>query len=126
MVPRGTGGHARVIMLRQRTYRRRRHGDQLPGAGDIDFAAGAGEQPIVADAVEPLGQDVEQEAPDELVGRECHRAVSRPPVAAVVLVVEAHAALIEAEQAAVRDGDAVGVAGEIGEHCLGPAKGGLA
>ena len=59
------GGIARHCRLCQRL----RGGDQLPGARDIGFAAGAGEQPVVADAVESLGQDVEQEAPDELVGR---------------------------------------------------------
>ena len=51
--------------------------------------------------MEPLGQDVEQEAPDELVGRERHRAEPRPAVAAVVLVAEGDAALVEAEEAAV-------------------------
>src|SRR6266851_2757778 len=68
-------------------------------------------------------QDVEEEAPDELVGGERHGAEPRLPVAAVVLVTEGHAALVEAEQAAVRDGDAVGVAGEIGEHRFGPGGG---
>src|SRR5690349_24933816 len=52
---------------------------------------GAGEQPVVTDAVEPLWQDVEQEAPDELVGGERHGAQLRPAVAAVVLVAEGHA-----------------------------------
>ena len=32
------------------------------------LAFGAGEQAVVADAVEAVGQDVDQEAPDELVG----------------------------------------------------------
>ncbi len=68
---------------------------------------------------------MQQEAPDELVGRERHRAKPLPAVAAVVLVAEGHAALVEAEQAAVRDGDAVGVAGEIGEHRLGSGEGRL-
>jgi hypothetical protein len=31
----------------------------------------------VTDAMEPLGQDVEQEAPDELVGSERHHAIPR-------------------------------------------------
>ena len=35
--------------------------------------AGIGEQAKVANAVESAGQDVEQEAADELVGREGHR-----------------------------------------------------
>jgi hypothetical protein len=37
-----------------------------------------------------------------------------------------YAAFVEVDQPAARDGDAVGVAGEIGEHRLGPAKGGFA
>ena len=51
-----------------------------------------------------------------------HRAVPRPSVAAVVLEAEGDATVIEANQSAVRDGDAVGVAREIGEHRLGPGK----
>jgi hypothetical protein len=47
--------------------------------------------------VEPLGQDVEQEAPDELVGRQRHGAEPLPPVAAVILVAEGNAALVEVE-----------------------------
>jgi len=42
-------------------------GDQLLGARDIGFAGGAGEQPVVADAVKSPGQDVKQETSDELV-----------------------------------------------------------
>jgi hypothetical protein len=68
---------------------------------------------------------VEQEAPDELVGAERHCAVPRLLVAAVILVTEGHTALVESKQAAVCDGDAVGIAGEIGEHCLRPSEGWL-
>src|SRR5713226_5123080 len=69
------------------------------------LAGGGGQQSVVTDAVEPVGQNVEQEAPDELVGRERHRAKARLAVAAVVLVAEAHAVLVEGEQAAGREGD---------------------
>ena len=41
---------------------------QFPGVGEVGLAAGAGEQPVVADAVKALGQDVHEEAADELVG----------------------------------------------------------
>src|SRR5712671_186525 len=93
--------------------------DQFSGTRDILLAGGAGEQPVVTDAAEPLWQDVEQEAPDELVGGERHGAQPRPAVVAVVLVAEGHAAFVEAEQAAIGDGDTVSVSGEIGEHRLG-------
>src|SRR5919106_494220 len=104
---------------------RRGCGEQLPGAGDVRLARGAGEESVVTDAVEALGQDVEQEAPDELAGYEGHGAVSLLPVATVVLVSERHAVLVEGDQPAVRDGDAVGVAGEIGEHRLRSGEGRL-
>jgi hypothetical protein len=57
------GGRVRVVVLYRRIGHRRGHGDQFSGARDIGLAGGAGEQPVVSDAVEPLGQDVEQEAP---------------------------------------------------------------
>jgi len=63
--------------------------------------AGAGQQPVMADAMKPLWQNVEQEAPDELIGAECHRAVPRLPVAAVILVAEGHTALVESNETAV-------------------------
>src|SRR6516225_4288685 len=81
--------------------------------------------PVVADAMERPRQNVQQEAPDELVWDQRHRAKPRPAVAAVILVAEGYAVLVEADQPAVRDGDAVGAAGEIGEHCLGSGKGRL-
>ena len=124
MVRRGAGGHGRVVAL----------AGGLDGSGAaisslaraiLALQPALASSPVVADAVKPLGQDVEQEAPDELVGRERHCAVSRLPVAAVVLVAEGHAALVESDEPAVRDGDAVGVAGEIGEHRLGPGEGRL-
>src|SRR3954447_26660334 len=68
---------------------------------------------------------MKQEAPDELVGCECHRAIARLPIAAVILVAEGDAARVESKQAAVRDGDAVGLAGEIGEYRLRPGEGWL-
>src|SRR6516225_7674824 len=75
--------------------------DQLFGTRDIGFAGGTGEQSVVTDAMEPLWQNVQQEAPDELVWHERDRAKPRPAVAAVVLVAERHTALVEADQPAV-------------------------
>src|SRR5215467_10345697 len=74
--------------------------------------------------MKPLWQNVEQKAPDELLGAERHCAVPRLP-AAVILVTEGHAALVESNEATVRDGDAMGVAGEIGKHCFRPGEGRL-
>src|SRR5689334_1521702 len=54
MVGRGGGGLIGVVVHSRRIWRQW-DGDQLPGARDVRFAAGAGEQPVVADAVKPLG-----------------------------------------------------------------------
>ena len=99
--------------------------DVSEAAIERGLAGGAGEQAVVADAVKALGQDVEQEAPDELVGAERHDLLPFGTGAAVVLVAEGHPGLVEVEEAAVRDGDAVGVAGEIGQHGLRSAEGAL-
>lgn len=74
------------------------------------------------DAMETTWQDMEQEAADELVGCERHDLLSVAAVAAVVLVAEGDASLVEGDQAAVRDCDPVGVAGQVGEHCLRPCE----
>ena len=66
MICRGGGFPARVVTLRRRLHHRHRRGDQFSGVRDVGLAASTGEQSVVADAVEALGQDVEQEAPDEL------------------------------------------------------------
>jgi len=79
----------------------------------------------MADAMKPLWQNVEQEASDKLVGTESHCAVPSLPVAAVILVAEGHAALVERSEPAVRDGDAMGVAAEISEHCFWRVEGWL-
>jgi hypothetical protein len=51
------------------------YSEQLPSTRDVDFAASAGEEAVVTDAVEALRQKVEQEAADEFV----RRGVRRPP-----------------------------------------------
>src|SRR6266478_2814287 len=92
---------------------------------DVVGTGGFGEQPVVADAMEALRQDVAEEAADELAGCEGHELVARTAVGTIVLVLEGDAALVAGDQPAVGDGDAVGVARQISEHGLGSAKRGL-
>jgi hypothetical protein len=76
-------------------------GHQRLGTRNVGFAAGAGQQSVVADAMKPLWQNVELEAPDELVGAERHCAVPCLPVAAAIFVAEGHAALVESNETLV-------------------------
>src|SRR3954464_10882145 len=94
-------------------------GEQVPDPGDVGDPRSTGEEAVVADAGEAVGQDVQQEAADELIRRERHGldpcASLRAVPGAVILPAERHASLVEGEQPAVRDRDPMGVAGQVGE-----------
>jgi hypothetical protein len=74
----------------------------------------------VADAVEALRQDVDQEAADELAGGECHDLLAT--IGTIVLPSEGDTGAVAGDQPAVGDGDAMGVARQIGQHGLWPAE----
>src|SRR5690606_17951673 len=99
-----------------------RDAEQASSAFEVSLAPGAGEEPIVADPMKSARQSVEEEAADELVSRECHDLLPSGAGLTVVLIAERDARLVEANEAAVRYGDAVGVARQIGEHRLGPGE----
>ena len=76
----------------------------------------------MADAVEALWEHMQQETPNELVRSERHDLVPLRPLDAVVLVFERDAMGAGRNQAAVGDGHAMGVAGEIGQNRFGAGK----
>jgi hypothetical protein len=80
-----------------------------------------GEEPKVTNAMKAVGQGVEQEAPDELVGLQTHGLYGA--VGAIVLPGEPDVFVVAGLDAAVGDGDAMGVAAEIGENLRGSAEG---
>ena len=86
-------------------------------------AVSVSQQAEVADLDEARGQDVEQEAADELDRIEGH------DLGAVVVFgvapAKAHLAVNEIEKSAVGDGDAVSIASQILQHMLGSAEGRL-
>ena len=71
----------------------------------------------------PVGQDVEQEAAHELAHVEAHDFVLVMSVLPIVLPAETDMGGVEIEQAAVGDGDAMGVTREIGQDLLGAGEG---
>jgi len=75
----------------------------------------------VADAVETVGQDMEEEPADELSRLQPHH-LGRAAIV-IVLPGEGDMGLVEGDEAGVGDGDAMGVAAEIGEHLGGAAEG---
>nr|CAM78245.1 hypothetical protein MGR_P0016 [Magnetospirillum gryphiswaldense MSR-1] len=118
--PRGIGGFIRDI-----GFCRRGDGQKRANAFEACLSAGRGKQAVMTDAMESARQDVQHEPADELAGRNCHDALPVSPLASVVLVAEGDAVLVEVDEAAIRDSDAVGVARQIGEHGLGAAEGRL-
>ena len=100
----------------------RRHVEQAARSGDVVGACAAGEQAVVTDAVEALRQDVDQEATDELAGGECHDLLAITTIGTIVLPSEGDAGAVAGDQPAVGDGDAVGIARQIGQHGLWPAE----
>jgi len=84
--------------------------EQLTGSGDVLGPAAIGEQSIMADAVEAAGQHVDEEAADELVDGECHHLAALLLLGAVVFPFEGDPGLVERDEAAVGDGDTVGIA----------------
>lgn len=76
----------------------------------------------MSDAVEAARQDMKQEAADELVRGERHDLLTVGAFTAVILVAERDACAVEGDQAAVGDGDPVGIARQIGEDGFGPGE----
>jgi hypothetical protein len=103
----------------------RRSGGRLdteqPPAGDqARRQVAVCEPPIAADALEAVGQHVQQEAADELVGRERHGLVAG--FVTVVLPLEQDRIAIKTQQPVIRDGDAMRVAAQVIEYLRGAAK----
>jgi D-aminopeptidase len=74
----------------------------------------------MADAMKAVREGMQQEAADELVGRERHDLVLA--VMPVVAPTEADLVAGECHQPAVGDGDTVRIAPEIGQHRRGAGK----
>ena len=107
---------------------RRRHGNgrskMKPAQRECLPAVSIRQESEMTDLDEACGQDMEQEATDELHCIELH------DLAAVVMFgvapAKTHLPLAQAQQSAVGNGDAMGVAGQILQHMLGAPNGGLA
>src|SRR5262249_3467346 len=95
---------------------------QLTGPRDVLEALAAGEQAVVAGAMGGRVPGVGEGATGGLVGCERHRFVSIAAFDSVVLPPEGDAVVVQCDQAAVRDGNAMGVARQIGQDGLRAAE----
>src|SRR5215471_19347264 len=85
--------------------------EQLACACDVGGTIAAGEQAVMADAVEAFGQDVGEESPNELVGVQCHCLPPFGSIDAVILPAESNAVVVCRDQTTIGDGDAVRIPG---------------
>ena len=69
-----------------------------------------------------VGQNVDQEAANELVRVERHELVASVALGPVILPFEHHALAVEGDEPAIGNSTPVCVAGQVGEHGGGSAK----
>ena len=82
-----------------------------------------GQEPERADADKATGQDVEQETAQGLLRIERDHSLLIP--VGIILPAESNLVMLESHEAVVGDGYAMSVAGEIAEHMMRTAEGGL-
>ena len=80
------------------------------------FAVSIAEEPVIANAVESTGENVEEESPDELLRREGHGFLLI--VVTIVPPLELHLSVFDIEQSMVGNRDSVGVAAQVVHHLL--------
>jgi len=97
--------------------------DQLTRASEVLSTVALGQKAVATNAVEAVGQNMEEKAADELVWGKAHDAA--PSAAAIVLVGEGHLIVVDGDEARIGDGRAMRVAREVGQHPLGSAEGRL-
>jgi len=134
-VKRNRGGHG----IGPRSSLRRHRGEEGPTPRECGCAPSVGEEPEVADADEAAREDLEEEATEELGGRERHRPHAVPPGGVFPPAcrepsrTETHPVGVHADQPVIGDGHAVGL--PVGRQVerprdsgtwVGPATGGLA
>ena len=90
--------------------------------GGLKVKYGTEPQTVVPDPVEPVWQDVHEEAADKLVRLERYDLVAAGPLDPVVLVPERDAGRVGGDEPAVGDRDPMRVAGQIGQHLLGAGE----
>lgn len=99
-------------------------GEQGAAEGEVASAVTIGQQAVVPNAREAVRKDVEEEAAKELRRVESHDLLVIG--VAIVLPPEGDRTVVEGEDAAIGEGDAVGVAAEVGQYVLGSDGRGLA
>src|SRR5450759_5863014 len=89
-------------------------GEKGAAESELGCAVAVGHEAEVADTVEAIGQGVKEEAANELIGLELHDLGGA--ALTVILPSKGDMVVVECDEAAIGNGDAVSVAAEIGEN----------
>jgi len=97
------------------------HSQQLAAKGELGFPVAMAQKAVVADALKTVRQDMEQEAANEFFGFQRHDfwLVVMP----IIFPVEGDFAAIDAEEAVIGDGHAMGVPAEVVEDLCRTTEG---
>ena len=97
-----------------------RHAEQVAAYSELFLAVAVPQEPVIANALEPVRQHVQQETPDEFPGAQGHRFDLI--ASAIIFPLEPDLIVFDVEQAVIGDGDAVGIAAHVVEHLLGSCE----
>ena len=97
-----------------------RHAEKLATTGELGRAVAIAEKAEISDPPESRRQDMEEKAPDELVGGEGHDLLL--VVTAIVPPSKTHFAILDIEETMVGDRHSVGIATEVIEYLAWPGK----
>jgi hypothetical protein len=114
-------GRSRLVSIVRRRGRATRK--QPAAKGEFLGAMPIAEEAVMADAMKAVWQGMQQETPNELIGRQGHHLAL--VVMPVIAPTEADLLARHVDQPAIRDGDAVRIATEIGQDRRGTGKGAL-
>jgi len=95
--------------------------NELPAQRQQLCFAPVAKDAVMPDAHESIGNNVKQEAADELMDRDCHLFLF--VVVSVISPREGDPVVLKGQDAIVGDGDPVGVVPEIPDYSLWPCKG---
>src|SRR3954453_12244988 len=112
----GRSGLVSIVRRRGRADRK-----QPAAKGEFLGAMTIAEETVMADAMKAVRQGMQQETPNELIGRQGHHLALA--VMPVIAPTEADLPVRHVDRPAVRDGDAVRIATEIGQDRRGAGKG---
>src|SRR5216683_3847374 len=103
-----------------RAFLWRSHAEKLAATLQLLLAVSIAEEPVVANAMEPTRENVEQKSPDELVRREGHGFLLI--VVAVVSPFKFHLAIFDGDDPMIGNGHPVRVSADIVHHLLWPGE----